>query len=92
MNRSELQQLLNEKAPASADCLPETFAEEILVKGQRVRRLLRQHWKWLAAASFLSLIAAIAFGLGAASSRSADTRPPLLIFQGGAEMAPFSSK
>ncbi len=92
MNRSEFQRLLNQEAPATADCLPENFAGEILAKGKLVRRLLRQHWKWLTVASVVSLLIAIAFGLGAGPSASDDPRPPLLLFQSNADTAPFSSK
>ncbi|MDF1740958.1 MAG: hypothetical protein P1U86_17480 [Verrucomicrobiales bacterium] len=92
MNRSELQRLLNQEAAAPADGLPENFAGEILAKGKRLRRLLRQHWKSLAVASFVSLLIAIAFGLGAAPSSSHDSAPPLLLFQGNSDGSPFSSK
>ena len=91
MNRSEFQRLLNQETAAPADCLPENFAGEILAKGRRLRRLLRQHWKSLAVASFVSLLIAIAFGLSAAPAASHDSVPPLLLFQGNPDGSPFSS-
>jgi len=92
MNRSDFQQLLDQETPATADVLPENFAHGILAKGKQVRRLLRQHWKWLAAASVVSLLIAIAFGLGALPSQQDNSRPPLHLFQGNADQAPFSQR
>jgi len=92
MNRSDLQRLLKQDEPVPADCLPDNFAGEVLSKGKLLRRLVWQHWRWLSAASIVSLLIAIALGLGLVRFDSEDSGPPLRLFQSNVDAAPFSTK